>query len=183
MRPYDLGAHYMEYFGPGLKFQSGAGLKFSSDGSFQLGSKNFSPVLFWFYIAGKFFGCLRKKYSMFFIYIWAMLHFNDVNSPVKCNNYYVWVIRKEKEICCESSLYMFGKKKWIQRQKFFRRHHLFRKPRSVWVTCGSTDEWWNNVKREYLTNTWGKRSFWMKCFWNLSRNKAIAWPQTKLSKL
>ena len=31
LRPYDLGAHYMEYFCPGLKFQSGAGLKFCSD--------------------------------------------------------------------------------------------------------------------------------------------------------
>ena len=31
MRPYDLGAHYMEYFRPGLKFQSGAELKFCSD--------------------------------------------------------------------------------------------------------------------------------------------------------
>ena len=31
LRPYDLGAHYMEYFRPGMKSQSGAGLKFCSD--------------------------------------------------------------------------------------------------------------------------------------------------------
>ena len=31
LRPYDLGAHYMEYFRPGLKFQSRAGLQFCSD--------------------------------------------------------------------------------------------------------------------------------------------------------
>ena len=31
LRPYNLGAHYMEYFRPGLKFQSGEALKFCSD--------------------------------------------------------------------------------------------------------------------------------------------------------
>ena len=31
LRPYDLGAHYMEYFRPELKFQSRAGLQFCSD--------------------------------------------------------------------------------------------------------------------------------------------------------
>ena len=149
-------------------------------GHFQLGPRSFSPVLFWFYIAGKFFGCLKKKYSMFVIYFLAIFHFNDVNFPAKCNNCYVWVIRKEKEICCES-LYMFGKK-WIQRQKFFRRRHLFRKPRSVWVARASTDEWWNNVKRISPKHL-GKRNFRMKCFWNFSRNKAIAVTRTKLSKL
>ena len=31
LRPYNLDAHYMEYFRPGLKFQSGPGLKFCTD--------------------------------------------------------------------------------------------------------------------------------------------------------
>ena len=102
-------AHYMEDFSPGLKFQPGAGLKFCSDymENFSSDVKIFSSVLFWFYMAGKFFGCLKKngcltkKYSLFVIYVWAMYYFNDVNSSVKCNNYYVWFTRKEKEICCE----------------------------------------------------------------------------------
>ena len=50
---------------------------------------------------------------------------------------------------------MFEKKnKWIQRQKFLTRRHLLRKPRSVWVVHGSTDEWCNNAKREDLLDTW-----------------------------
>ena len=38
---------------------------------------------------------------------------------------------------------MFKKKKLIQRQKFLRRPHLHRKPRSVSVALGTTREWWN----------------------------------------
>ena len=53
-----------------------------------------------------------------------------------------------------SSYICLKKNKWIQRQKFLRRHHLLRKPSSVWVARGSTDEWWSNVKREDLLNTW-----------------------------
>ena len=85
------------------RFQPGAELKFCSDymEKFSPGLKIFSPVLFWFYLAGKFFGCLKRKYSVFVIYFWAMYHFSDVNSSVNCNNYYVRVTRKEKEICCE----------------------------------------------------------------------------------
>ena len=61
---------------------------------------------------------------------------------------------------------MFKKNKWIQTQKFLRRRRLLRKPRSVWVARGSTGEWWNNVKREDLPNTWRKRNFRMskECF-------------------
>ena len=40
------------------------------------------------------------------------------------------------------SSYMLEKNnKWIQKQKFSRRCHLLRKPTSVWVTCGRTEEW------------------------------------------
>ena len=81
----------MEDFSPGLKLQSGTGLKFCSDYMeiFSLDLKIFSSVLFWFYIAEKWFACLKKKYSMFLIYVWAMYHFNDVNSSANSNNYYV----------------------------------------------------------------------------------------------
>ena len=60
--PTVLRAHYMEDLSPGLKFQLGTGLKFCSDymENFSLRLKNFSPVLCWFYMAGKFFSCLKK---------------------------------------------------------------------------------------------------------------------------
>ena len=117
--------------------------------NFSPGLKIFRPVLFWFYTVGTFFGCLKKKYKMFAIYVWTMYQFSDVNSSVKCNNYCVWVI----------SSYICLKKKWIQRQKFLKRRHLVRKPRSVWVARGSTGELWNNVKKKISHTSGGKEIF------------------------
>ena len=65
-------------------------------------------------------------------------------------------------------IYIWEKKrKW--RQKFLRRRHVLRKPRLVCESCGSTNEWWNNVKREDLPNTWWKRHFRMskECFFEI----------------
>ena len=66
-----LGDHYMEDLSPRLKFQPGAGLKFCSDYVENLspGLKIFSPVFFFILYGGKVFGCLKKMYSMFVIYV------------------------------------------------------------------------------------------------------------------
>ena len=67
MRPYDLGAHYMEYFRPGLKFQSGAGLKFCSDYMevFSLDRKFLALFCFGFIQRESFLAASRKSIQCF----------------------------------------------------------------------------------------------------------------------
>ena len=70
--------------------------------------------------------------------------------------------------------------KGILKNGFLRIHHLLIKPKSVWVARGSTDKWWNNVKREDLQNNWWKRNFWVskECFFE-TLDKVKLWLDPK----
>ena len=141
-----LGDHYMEDLSPRLKFQPGAGLKFCSDYVENLspGLKIFSPVFFLFYMAGKFLAASRKCIqclSFMFEQCTILMMLNAILIMYE-------LLGRKKRFAMSSNICL--KKILIQRQKFLRRRNLLRKPRSVWVARGSTDEWWNNVKQEDL---------------------------------
>ena len=66
--------------------------------------------------------------------------------------------------------YLCSKKnKWAKRKKHLKLRRLCRKPRTIWVANGRTDQWWTNLLREDIPpDTWKKNLRMSKeCFYNL----------------
>ena len=61
------------------------------------------------------------------------------------------------------------KSKWSRKRKYLRVRRLCRKPRSVWVANGRTDQWWRNMARTDVPASLWKKNFRMsrECFYSL----------------
>lgn len=77
---------------------------------------------------------------------------------LQCNAMIVAYKHLQKKRTLLLCAYFCSKKnKWATKTKHFKSHRLRRKPRTIWVAGGRTDQWWRNLVSGNLpSDTWNK---------------------------